>query len=188
MQSENDLRDFRDLMKRVANGSEQAASEVVARFNDVLRRAIRRAMSRPLRHMFDSADFAQVTWLSFFAHAERAARLHRPQQLLGYLIRIAKRNIATKVRDRLLTEKHNLRRECSLEEWLEKGAELADGQPDAIEFLIQQERWDRIFSGHAERDREIIRLRLQGLNDQQIADSLGIAIKTVRRFWKKLLG
>ena len=86
--------DFDRLMEGVRNGSEDAAEELVARFDDDLRRAIRRVLNPVLRSKFDSIDFAQSVWRSFFCgcHAER--RFDSAAQLKAFLMRMGRNKVA----------------------------------------------------------------------------------------------
>lgn len=185
--TDHDLDEFRRLMQRVDDGSEGAAGELVQRFDDSLRRAIRRTLKPRLRSMFDSADFAQQVWLYFFRHKELALRLGHPQDLFALLLRMAKTSVAHAIRDRLTRRKHDLNRECSLDLLLENGCEIPDGRESAAESLIQREELERLLSRKAERHRRIVELRLQGLSNAEIAKSLSIAESTVSRLCKRLL-
>jgi RNA polymerase sigma factor (sigma-70 family) len=184
----DELREFCDLLDRAFDGSEEAAAELVARYGDALRRAIRRALGRRLRPMFDSIDFAQDVWLSFFRRKAEMPRFERPEELIAFVIGMGRRKVAAVARDRLVRQRHNINRVLSSEESMAKAREIPDGRPAPMEVAIRKECLERFISRHPERDRRIIELRLQGLNDEQVAHWLGIAINTVRRFWAKLLG
>ncbi len=66
--------DFCTLMRRVGEGSEDAAWELVTRYGEDIRRAVRRVLNVKLRPKFNSLDFVQLVWKSFF----RVARQLRP--------------------------------------------------------------------------------------------------------------
>ena len=61
--------EFRALMQRLREGSDEAAWQLVEQYGEPIRRAVRRALSARLRPQFDSLDFVQLVWSSFFAPA-----------------------------------------------------------------------------------------------------------------------
>ena len=61
---------FRDLIGRVRHGDEQAAAELVRRYEPAIRRAVRFRLTDPrLRRTCDSMDVCQSVLLSFFVRA-----------------------------------------------------------------------------------------------------------------------
>ena len=90
------------------------------------------------------------------------------------------------VRRRLQTEKYNLNKEYSLNGPTLIRQDLTDPQPPPIDVAIAHEQWNRMLLGQPIHYRKIIKLRLQGRTNQEIAKILKIDEKTVRRFLKKL--
>lgn len=179
--------DFRSLLQRVSEGSEDAAWELVERYGDELRRAVRRCMNRRLRPKFDSLDFVQQAWASFFRHPENALRFERPEELVAFLMKIGMNKTGMEARRRLMTEKYNVNREVSLERARKEVMNIPDGSPSAMDVLTERELREELVSGLPDRDKEIIRRRLDGHTNQETANWLGIAAITVRRFWKKFV-
>ena len=64
-----DKHDFPSLMQQISMGSEDAAWELVERYGELIRRAVRRVLNKKLRSKFDSLDFVQLVWSSFFRAA-----------------------------------------------------------------------------------------------------------------------
>lgn len=179
--------EFLGLMRRVQDGSEEAAWELVERYGDAIRRAVRRALNARLRPKFDSLDFVQIVWLSFFRRGDNPLRFARPEELAAFLAKMASNKVGLEVRRRMFTEKYNVNREFSLEQSAAEEVTASDRQPVPIDVAIAREQWERIVAGHPPGHRKIIQLRLQGLTNQEIADRLHVAQSTVRRFLKKLL-
>lgn len=179
--------EFRELMDRIRGGSEEAAWELVERYGDRVQRAVRRSLNQRLRSKFDSLDFVQLVWSSFFRTKGQVNRFDRPEELAAFLITMARNKVGMEVRRRLSTEKYNINREISLEQ---RDARIPFGIPDRepapVEIVIARERWDRIMENQPGRYRRIVELRLQGNTHQEIADEIGVAACTVRRFLKKL--
>jgi hypothetical protein len=105
---------FCDLMRRMGEGSEDAAWEFYQRYGGHVRRAVRRAMHRRLRPQFDSVDFAQLAWKSFFRMRDEAYEFESPQHAVKYLMALAKHKVQMEVRRQLSTQKHDLGREVPL--------------------------------------------------------------------------
>lgn len=186
-----ELDDFQALIQRVSEGSEEAARKLVEEYGESLRRAVRRALDRRLRSKFDSLDFVQLVWSSFFRTRDRAQRFGNPEELVAFLIVMARNKVGIETRRRLRTEKFDIHRERSLDriEDPARGAIAADElAPD--EVAIAREQWKNIFENkdQSEGEREIVRMRLGGMSCETIAELLQWPVCTVRRFLKQLLG
>ena len=102
--------EFQELMRRLRAGSEDAAREIVARYGNAIRRAIRRRLNPLLRSKFDSADFTQRVWASFFP---TPSNLHAtsPQELMDYLLAVARHDVDNENRRRLEYKEYDVERE-----------------------------------------------------------------------------
>jgi len=58
---------FSLLLEQARAGSDSAARELIERFGPFILRVIRNRLDPRLRSIFDSADFSQAVWASFFA-------------------------------------------------------------------------------------------------------------------------
>lgn len=183
----DELDDFRILLQRVGDGSEEAAWELVERYGDDIRRAVRRTLDRRLRSKFDSLDFVQLVWSSFFRTRGRAQQFNHPGELAAFLYKMARNKVGMETRRRLNTEKFDVKRERSLDDVPSHEESTAAGRSDApVDVAIAREQWNRIIQGKPEHYQKIIRMRLQGHTCNDIADSLDLGERTVRRFLKKL--
>ena len=155
--------DFRVLMQRVRSGADDAAWEVVERYGDAIRRAVRRTLHARLRSKFDSLDFVQIVWKSFFQAKEKTERFNTPEELAAFLAAMAHNKVAMEVRRRLQTEKYNVGRERSLDDG-EYGMaiEKFNRDPAPIDVAIAREQWNRILHNQPTHYRRIVQLRLQG--------------------------
>src|SRR5688572_23874581 len=59
-------KDFSTLMQCVREGSADATKELLDRYGPHVLRVVRRKLNRKLRPKFDSVDFVQDVWASFF--------------------------------------------------------------------------------------------------------------------------
>ncbi len=180
--------DFRELMRRIQEGSEDAAWELVEQYGEAIRRAVRRALNKRLRSKFDSLDFVQLVWSSFFRARDKLDRFNRREELAAFLVTMARNKVGMEVRRLLSTEKYNLNRERSLDELDVSAETVVPGRaPPPIEVAIAREQWNRLLQDQPKHYGQIIQLRLQGHTHLEIADSLQLAESTVRRFFKRLL-
>ena len=178
---------FRSLMQRIGEGSEDAAWELVEQFGDSIRRAVRRSLDARLRSKFDSLDFVQVVWASFFRARDRLARFDGPEQLTAFLVVVARNKVGMEMRRRLATAKYNISRERPLDGRDLEGAEMSRRQPEPMDVAIARERWNSMLVGKPNHYRQAVELRLQGHTCQEIADTLELDESTVRRCLKKML-
>jgi RNA polymerase sigma factor (sigma-70 family) len=180
--------DFHDLVQRLRDGSEDAARELVERYGMAIRRAVRRALDEKLRPKFDSLDFVQVVWNSFFRVPGKMERISSPQELMKYLLAMARHKVNYENRRFLHRQNHNVNREVSLER-LQAHSRLnpASHDPGPEDVAVAHEQWERLLEGQPARCRQIIHLRLQGYSFTRIGEQLQMSERTVRRVLNKLL-
>jgi len=82
---------FRDLIRRVRAGEEEAAGELLRRYEPTIRRTVRaRLRDSGLRRLLDSMDLSQAVLGSFFVNAALGRyELERPEDLLQLLTSMA---------------------------------------------------------------------------------------------------
>ena len=68
-----------------------------------------------MRSKFDSVDFVQMVWASFFANPEQIAKFKESEQLIAYLASMARNKVVEETRRRLQYQRHNVKREFSYE-------------------------------------------------------------------------
>jgi RNA polymerase sigma-70 factor (ECF subfamily) len=90
-----------ELFRRVRAGDEQAAAELVRRYEPAIRRRVRvwlRLQDPRLRRVFDSMDVCQSVLASFFVRAAAGQYdLEEPGQLIALLFRMARHKLAHQV-------------------------------------------------------------------------------------------
>ena len=101
----SDLEDFRGLLNRVKEGDDSAAWELVERYGEDIRNAVRRSLNQRLRPKFDSLDFVQLVWSSFFRKDTHAERFGCPEELVAYLVAMARNKVGMETRRRLSIKK-----------------------------------------------------------------------------------
>src|SRR5262245_61706235 len=85
-------RSFAELIAAVRRGDQEAAADLVRRYEPAIRREARLRLRDPrLRQLLDSGDICQQVLGSLFLRAALGQfELATPEQLLGLLVRIAR--------------------------------------------------------------------------------------------------
>ena len=180
--------DFHTLMDRVRNGSDEAAQELLDLYGDHIFRAVRRRLNRSLRSKYDSQDFVQAVWASFFANLPTVREFDRPEALIAFLARVASNKVIDECRTRLQTEKNDIKRERSMESVCVGTTDpLKGNDPTPSQVAIANEQWGRMIDGQPSHYRRIMELRAEGISNNEIADRLEINEKTVRRVVQRQL-
>jgi RNA polymerase sigma factor (sigma-70 family) len=173
---------FRDLMRRVREGSPEAICELVRKYERHVRRAVRRVLDPKLRSKFDSMDFVQLAWKSFFRLPKHAARLDTSRDFIAYVVKMAC-NKALMENRHGKTKKHSVRREIPLGEDCEDA--VAPG-PQPVDTAIALEHLEQLLKSLSPLHRKIIELRLQENTFVEIGKKLNIDLHTAHRFIRKL--
>ncbi|HXG11299.1 MAG TPA: sigma-70 family RNA polymerase sigma factor [Gemmataceae bacterium] len=175
--------DFASLMRRVQEGSPEAAREVCELYGPHIVRVIRRRLSRRLRSEFDSIDFTQAVWASFFALEPERQHFAGPRELMAFLAMVARNKVIEAYRHRVQSQRYGTRREYPLARSAEddEQTEPPGRQPTPSQFAVAQEQWDRLQAGLPPPYRCILEMLRQGHTHGEIARALGLTEKTVQR-------
>src|SRR3954447_13443640 len=114
---------LQDILVRIQQGDEHAAQELLACYEAEVRLVVRRQLPRLLRSRFDSLDFLQSVWGSFFHRIRTGPNdLREEQNLITFLAWAARNKVIDEYR-RAATRKQDVRREEPLR--LHEGGEAA---------------------------------------------------------------
>jgi len=173
---------FHVLMNEALSGSDTAAQELFERYEPVLRRAIRMKLHAKVRSKFDSMDFSQDVWASFFAEPAEKRIFKDAEHLVNFLTKIARNKVAEAIRQRMILQKHNVNREQSLDDsrFFDKEALVSD-QPTPSHMFMTNEDWSAFLSKQPPVYRRIFMLIRDGHTHVQIAQQLSISVRTVER-------
>lgn len=171
--------DFALLMQRVAAGSEGAARELVERYGSFILRIVRQKLARSMRPKFDSIDFVQAVWASFFALRAHGFAFQRSEALVAFLVQIARNKVVEAVRQRLQYQKYNVNRECHLDQ---SGAfeTFAACEPTPEDIAIAREEWNNLLESQPVKYQQILRALRDGETQKDVAEQLGVTDRTVR--------
>ncbi len=185
---------FARLLDALRSGDSRALTIVIHQYSEWLRSAIRRAIHPRVRQRYDSVDFVQSTWASLILRRRRLPNIADADELARYLMRIAYHKVFDATRETLRTKKRDMRRECGLTD-LEVGqtgrVAIRDRQqPRPSEVFRAREKLARMaktLEEYPERMRDIHLRRVNGESLQQIAQTIGVHERTVRRILQRLL-
>src|SRR5437870_3238249 len=83
--SEDRKEEFAHLIQQVKDGSEEAARTLFDRYGHHILRMVRAKLHRKMRSQFDSQDFAQDVWASFFGAPIRETNFESSRVLVAFL-------------------------------------------------------------------------------------------------------
>jgi RNA polymerase sigma-70 factor (ECF subfamily) len=179
--------EFGLLMGRVRARSDGAARELIDRYGDHILRVIRRRLHRKLRPKYDSIDFMQAVWASFFALPPEKYSFDGPEDLFGFFVDLARNKVVDVVRQRLQSMKYDVNRECPLGGLAVSEEDgLISREPLPQEIAIAREEWERLLQGQPSHYQQILVRWREGRTHEQIAADLGLHEKTVERVIRKL--
>jgi RNA polymerase sigma factor (sigma-70 family) len=179
--------EFAELLNQLQAGSQDAAWQIVSIYGADVHRIVRRTLNRRLRSKFDSMDFVQVVWASFFRTPQKLRDLQSPEQMLAYLITVAKFKVISEVRRRLQSAKYNVNREAVQPDMHQTLGTLVANSPTASAIAIARERWEQILAGEPDQVKEIVERRMKGVTFTAIAAELNIHERTARKTIQRLL-
>src|SRR5262245_38308506 len=149
---------FADFIQRIRAGDDQAAEELVRRYEPLIRREVRlRIEDERLNRAFDSMDVCQSVLASFFVRAATGEYdLDEPQHLVRLLVTMARNKLASRAR-----LEHRQRRDHRRVTVTDPEAmnELLDRQPSPSEVLSRRELLEQMRASLTAEEREIADLR-----------------------------
>ncbi len=175
-----------DFLKRIQAGDEGAARELLQRFEAEVRLVVRRQLPRLLRSRFDSLDFLQSVWGSFFRRMRTSpTEFEDSRHLVAFLARAAKNKVIDEYR-RAASHKQNMHREEPL--WADgnRPREVAASNDTPSEVAEAHETLGRMRELVPEEKRSILVLKAEGYSSKDIGERLGMSERTVQRVLEEL--
>jgi RNA polymerase sigma-70 factor (ECF subfamily) len=168
----SDQEAFGDFVRRIRAGDDQAAAELVRRYEPFIRRAVRlRLEDRRLARLFDSMDICQSVLASFFVRtAAGQYDLERPEQLIQLLVSMARHKLASAAR-----REHRQcrdRRRATADAAAALG-EVAASDPSPSQQVAGRDLLEQVRQRLRPDERALADLRAQGLAWAEIAGRLG---------------
>jgi RNA polymerase sigma factor (sigma-70 family) len=160
---------FADFLRRLRAGDEQAAADLVRRYEGVIRREARLQMTDPrLCRLLDSIDISQSVLASFFARAAAGQyELDRPEDLMRLLVRMAHNKVASQARRQKARPADRRRTDgTALETTVTPGA-------DPVRLAAGRDLLAEVRRRLSVQERQIADLRFQGRSWPEVAAELG---------------
>jgi RNA polymerase sigma-70 factor (ECF subfamily) len=163
---------FAEFLSRLRRGDSRAADELVREYESAVRVVIRARLTDPaLKRVFDSADFCQSVFKSFFVRAAAGEfDLHDPGQLIGLLASMARNKLAGQVRFQ-----HRQRRDAR--QVAADGAELLPAvegsDPTPSREVAAREQLEALYARLTDEERLLAQRRGVGHTWVEIAAELG---------------
>jgi RNA polymerase sigma factor (sigma-70 family) len=179
---------FRALIAQVRAGDEQAAAELVRRYEPAIRRAARvRLVDTRLNRLLDSMDICQSVMASFFVRAALGQfELETPDQLLRLLATMTRNKLAGQVKGHGAARR-DFRRVVAAERGdrdvpEDHGSEWIAGQdPTPSRDLAARELLEEALRRLSPEEKRILDCREQGDQWAQIAAELGTSPEAIRK-------
>jgi RNA polymerase sigma factor (sigma-70 family) len=187
--------EFAAMMRRVRSGCPDAAREVFDRYNSHVRRVVRRHLARCLRRQYDSHDFLQAVWASFFTTPADRYTFDKPDDLVNFLARVAANKVIEAFRCQVLTLKNDIGRNVPIGQLpaadLQPGpmavaAEPAGREPSPSQVAIAGERWEFLLRDQPPRARRVLELLRDGHTFREVSERTGVHPKVIQRLLRKL--
>jgi len=172
---------FRELIRKVRSGDQQAATDLVRQYEPEIRRAVRLRLTDPrLNRVLDSMDICQSVMANFFVRVHAGQfELDRPEQLLRLLVTMARNRLLDQARRQQAGRRDARRVDAAAEEGLANVADSGVGTPSQI--VSHAELLQRVRSQLTEEERQIADRRALSQDWAEIAKELGSTPDAVRK-------
>ena len=162
---------FRELIRRVRDRDQDAAQELVGRYENAIRRVVRiHLRDARMRRVLDSTDICQSVMASFFVRTALGQyEVDTPEQLLNLLTTIARNKLTNQV-NHMRAQKRDIRRETGIDE---QAAAVPGYASDPSEQASAREILEKVRDRLDEQERYLAEQRGLGRSWKELADELG---------------
>jgi RNA polymerase sigma-70 factor (ECF subfamily) len=170
---------FEELIRRVRAWDQEAAAELVRRYEPAIRRAVRfRLADARLGNLFDSMDICQSVLRSFFVRAASSQYdLETPEQVLKLLKAMARNKLAFQAR-----KQHSLRRDNRRASTIgDEGSRLVAPGDSPSTPIVVRDLQEEIRRRLTPDEWQLLDLRKQGHDWAAIAAQVGGGAESLRK-------
>src|SRR5262249_55235746 len=160
----------------------EARRELYERYGDAVLRVVRRRLHRRMRTAFDSRDFTQAVWASFFTHTSDGATFAGPDQLIGFLERVASNKVVEEFRRKMLGVRENLNRVRPLDDVATPSCQ----DPTPSQIVVADEDFAALVAGQPPLVREVLTLLREGYTYAEVSARTGLHPKAIQRRVQRL--
>lgn len=181
---------FQHLLQRYRDGDAEAGQTLYRQYSDHIRRAVRAKLHQRMRTIFDSGDFLQSVWASFFMLPDENYQFETAEDMVKFLCCIAHNKVVEAHRAQARTIKRDLfRTQLITSDDAERDAGIAglpglDATPS--QHAVADEIWERLQRVYAGRHRELLELLREGHTRKVVAARLGLSEMAVARILTRL--
>jgi RNA polymerase sigma-70 factor (ECF subfamily) len=170
---------FEELIRRVRAGDQDAATELVKRYEPAIRRAVRfRLADAGLGALLDSMDICQSVLASFFIRAASGQyELETPGQLLKLFTAMARNKLTSQARKQHAQRRDSRRVAAGVQD---EGRFVAAGESPSV-VVSARDLLQEVHRRLSPDERRLLELRNQGYDWSAIASELGGGAETLRR-------
>lgn len=172
------------LLEDARHGVDYAAAEIHREFVDRLVKLASKRINRRFQAKISPEEVVQSVFASFFRrNGDESYCLEHWNELWALLVKITVNKCINKVKA-FDTSKRDIGREngqCKSYDSVSSTFFGCDGEPSAQEMAIFNESLDELFDRIPEFSQRVVGLRLQGMSNFEIAESLNCSERTVYR-------
>jgi len=172
---------FQDLMRRVRAGDQDAATELVRRYEPEIHKAVRLPLqSFRLHRILDSCDISQSVLANFFVcTAAGRFELDRPEQLVKLLVTMARNQLLDEARKHQAGRRDTHRIEETSSEDIMDVVEGTDPTPSQV--VAGHELVQEVYRRLTDEERTLAEQRASGLDWATIAARGGGSAECLRK-------
>lgn len=171
---------FSALMEQVRLGSHDAAEQLWRQYGPYVIHVVRRSLHHRLRSRFDSQDFAQAAWASFFGELPDASQLDSPSALVNFMCRVARNKVIAEHR-RLHGPERNVKRQRRLRRARTNPSYVDPKLPTPSQQVVAHDIVEQLTADQPSLYRRVVQMRLKGMRTTEIAKQENTTTRTVRR-------
>jgi RNA polymerase sigma factor (sigma-70 family) len=175
--------EFERLMERVRTGDPEVGKELFERYGKAIQMVVRYRLDHRLRSQFDSLDFAQDAWASFFRIPTDNYTFRTPEELMAFLSQVVRHKMIDAYRKRCRRSKEGERTFVRSESYDE---EAPARQPTPSQVAIVEEEWRRLLKDEPPEMQCALEMLREGYSRREIAEQLGLTVKSIQRLIKRL--
>jgi RNA polymerase sigma factor (sigma-70 family) len=179
--------DLATTLQEAQRGDQTAWETIFKECYPKVRRVVRRRLTRSMRSLYDSTDFANEAMERLAANLNQL-EFPSVNSLIAFLAQVAEQKVIDEYR-RQHALKRDVTRGCSLSGMGPEGAsvQFPSDEPTASQLAVANEVNEQLLERHDETERTIISLRRDGHSNADIAEQTGWHVRKVQRFLKDLL-
>ncbi len=181
--------DWERLIKGLMSGDEVILREFHRKFGPMLHGIADSRLAPSMRRRFDADDVVQSAFRTFFRRARIGYfKFDDNQRLWNLMCAITLTKLREKARFHT-RHSRSVKREQSVEgsgESASARSELESSQPTPAESIEFADAFEALLSSLDENEQKLVDLKLQDLTNDEVAETLGVSERTVRRMLNRL--